>query len=154
MSRQRYWKLTSSEVEELSYNEDKLLNWDIKGTLEPEEDAQFIGIFQYRHGTPLDYDMIKGVTCYHNNLSKDLIQKVRNFLKEKVGGEELEKGSRIFFQKSKVFYAGKDIAALAKELEKEFKVETVITLEFQDLTQEEMKDGGLPDAKLLPIPGK
>ncbi|NIP62440.1 MAG: hypothetical protein GWN01_16830 [Nitrosopumilaceae archaeon] len=154
MSRQRYWKLTTEEVEKLSYNEEKLLNWDIKCTLEPEEDAQIIGVFQYKEGTPLDYEEIKGITCYHNNLSKELVSKLTSFLKEKVGGEELEKGSRIFFQNSKELYSGKDIAALAKELEEKFNAEATITLEFQNLTQEEMNEGGLPDAKLLPIPGK
>ncbi len=108
----------------------------------------------YRQGTPLDYDSIKGITCYHNNLPKKLILEITKFFGEKAGGKELEKGSRIFFQGSEEFYSGKEIAALAKQLEEKFDVTTTITLEFQDLTQEEMKEGGLPDAKLLPIPGK
>ena len=41
-----------------------------------------------------------------------------------------------------------------EKMEGQFKAKAIITLEFQDLTQEEMKDGGLPEAKLLPIPGK
>jgi hypothetical protein len=66
----------------------------------------------------------------------------------------LEKGERIFLKDSKELYSGKDIAALAREIESKFKTTAIITLEFQDLTQEEMKGGGLPEAKLLPIPGK
>ena len=46
------------------------------------------------------------------------------------------------------------IAALAKELESHLKANAIITLEFQDLTEEAAKEAGLPEAKLLPIPGK
>jgi len=43
---------------------------------------------------------------------------------------------------------------LAKELESKFNTKSVITIEFQDLTEEERKEVGLPESKLLPIPGK
>ena len=59
MSKFRYWKLTYDDVESLSYNPDKILNWEIKCVREPEEDAIFIGIFLYRNGTPLDYESKK-----------------------------------------------------------------------------------------------
>ena len=65
-----------------------------------------------------------------------------------------EKGERIFLKGSKEIYSGKEISALAREIETQFKTHAVITLEFQDLSQEEMKEGGLPESKLLPIPGK
>ena len=45
MARARYWKLTADEVSEFRYNEDKLLNWDIKCVREPEESAIFVGVF-------------------------------------------------------------------------------------------------------------
>ena len=61
MSRSRYWKLTSEEVENLTHDPDKILNWEIKCIREPEEDAKFIGVFLYRHGTPYDYDSKKGI---------------------------------------------------------------------------------------------
>ena len=67
MPRMRYWKLTIDEVEKLTYNEDKILNWEIKFTREPEEEARFIGVFLYRNGTPKDYESIKGMTYYYNN---------------------------------------------------------------------------------------
>ena len=66
MAKQRYWKITPDEMEKFGYNPDKLLNWDIKCTKHPEEEARFIGIFLYRNGTPYDYESIKGITYYHN----------------------------------------------------------------------------------------
>lgn len=65
----------------------------------------------------------------------------------------MEKSERIFLKDSKEIFSGKDIAALAKEMEIKFKTKAVITLEFKDLTPEETKEGGFPESKLLPIPG-
>ena len=154
MSKQRYWKLTPDEIENLSYNEGKLLNWEIKGIREPEVNAVFIGVFLYRNGTPLDYKSVKGITYYHNNLPLTELPKITKFLKNKFGGKENEKGGRIFLEDSKEIYSPKDIALLAKELESNFNTKSVISLEFENLTEEESKESGLPDSKLLPIPGK
>ena len=66
----------------------------------------------------------------------------------------MAKGERIFLKDSKEIYSGKEIADLAREMESKFQTKAIITLEFQDLTPEETKDAGLPEAKLLPIPGK
>ena len=49
-------------------------------------------------------------------------------------------------------YTSTDIAKLAKELEESMKVSTIITMEIHDTTQEQLKDWGFPEAKLLPIP--
>ena len=154
MSKQRYWKLTPDEIENLSYNEGKLLNWEIKGIREPEENAVFIGVFLYRHGTPLDYKSVKGITYYHNNLALTELPNITKFLKNKFGGKEKEKGNRIFLADSKEIYSAKDIASLAKEIESNFNTKSVISLEFENLTEEERNESGLPDSKLLPIPGK
>jgi hypothetical protein len=43
---------------------------------------------------------------------------------------------------------------LAKEIESNFNTKSVISLEFENLTEEERNESGLPDSKLLPIPGK
>ena len=67
MSRSRYWKLTADEMEKFSYNETKLLNWEIKGIRDPEEDAKFIGVFMYRHGAPFDYESVKGIAYYYKH---------------------------------------------------------------------------------------
>ena len=65
----------------------------------------------------------------------------------------MEKGERVFLKDSKEIYAPKEIASLAKEMELKFNTKPIITLEFRDLSQEEMKEAGLPESKLLPIPG-
>ena len=154
MAKQRYWKITPDEIEKFVFNEEKLLNWEIKCTKEPEEEARFIGIFLYRNGTPFDYESVKGITYFYNNIPRSELPAITKFLQDKFGGKEIEKGERIFLKGSKEIYSGKEISALAREIETKFKTKAVITLEFQDLSQEEMKEGGLPESKLLPIPGK
>ena len=79
---------------------------------------------------------------------------ITGFLQGKFNGKEMEKGERIFLKDSKEIYASKDIGGLAKEMETKFNTKAIISLEFEDLTQEQLKDSGLPEAKLLPIPGK
>ena len=154
MPRMRYWKLTSEEVEKLTYNENKLLNWEIKCMREPEEEAKFIGVFMYRNGTPKDYESVKGITFYHNNIDRNELPDITKLLKKKFGGKDVEKGERIFLEGSKEIYSGKDIAELGKELESKFSAKADISLEFQDISEQEQKDAGLPEEKLLPIPTK
>ncbi len=154
LSKSRYWKLTSDEVEKLTYEENKVLNWEIKCIREPEDKAIFFGVFLYRNGTPFDYESIKGIVYYYNNIERKELPLITKFLKNKFGGSELEKGERVFLKGSKEIYSGRDIASLAKEIDSKFNTKSVITIEFQDLTEQEQKESGLPEAKLLPIPGK
>ena len=154
MPRMRYWKLTVDEVEKLTYNVDKVLNWEIKFTREPESEAKFIGVFLYRHGTPKDYETVKGITYYYNNIDRKELPEITKFLKKRFGGKDFEKGERVFLEGSKEIYSGKEIAELAKELQSKLNAEPVITIEFQDISEQEQKEAGLPDEKLLPIPTK
>ena len=117
-------------------------------------EAIFIGIFMYRNGTPYDYESIKGITYYYNNIPRNELPSITSFLQERFGGKEMAKGERIFLKDSKEIYSSKDIAALAKSMEQKFKTKAIISLEFHDLSTEELKNAGLPEAKLLPIPGK
>ena len=154
MVRCRYWKLSIDEVEKLTYDTSKVLLWEIKGTREPEEDAKLIGVFLYRNGAPLDYNSVKGIVYYYNNIERNEIPEITKFLKKKFGGKEIEKGERVFLKDSKEIYSGKEIADLAKELESKFNTKAIITIEFQDLSEQEQKDAGLPEEKLIPIPSK
>jgi hypothetical protein len=154
MPRMRYWKLTIDEVEKLTYNESKVLNWEIKFTREPEEEAKFIGIFLYRNGTPKDYETIKGITYYYNNIERGELPDITKFLKKKFGGKDVEKGERVFLEGSSEIYSGREIADLAKELESRLNAKAVISIEFSNISEQEQKDAGLPDGKLLPIPTK
>ena len=154
LSKSRYWKLTSDEVEKLTYDQKKVLNWEIKCIREPEDKAIFFGVFLYRNGTTFDYESIKGIVYYYNNIERKELPLITKFLKNKYGGSELEKGERVFLKGSKEIYSGADIASLAKEIDSKFNTKSVITIEFKDLTEQEQKESGLPEAKLLPIPGK
>ena len=154
MARARYWKLTAEEVAGFSYDQDRLLNWEIKCTRQPEEDAVFIGVFMYRNGTPLDYTPMKGIVYYHNHVPGEDLPKITRHLQERYGGDETKKGDRVFLSGSREFFDPAEIAALARSMEDAFDTKAVIMLEFEGLTQDQMRDAGLPDAKLLPIPGK
>ncbi len=154
LARSRYWKITPDELSGFSYDQDKLINWEIRCVKEPEEDARFIGIFLYRHGTPFDYESIKGIAYYHNNIAREELPPITKFLHDKYNGKNTEKGERVFLRDSKEIYAAKDLYELAVALESKFKVRATISLEFEDLNTEELKGAGLPEAKLLPIPGK
>ena len=153
MARSRYWKLTTDEVKKLTYNPDKVLNWEIKGLRKPESDAKFIGIFLFKHGTPYNYEEIHGIVYYHNNINRKELPNITKFLKNKFGGEQIEKGERIFLKNSKEIYTGKEIGELAMEFDAKFNTESIINIELEDATQDELREWGFPDSKLLPIPG-
>lgn len=153
MARSRYWKLTTNEVKKLTYNPDKVLNWEIKGLRKPESDAKFIGIFLFKHGTPYNYEEIHGIVYYHNNINRKELPNITKFLKNKFGGEQIEKGERIFLKNSKEIYTGKEIGELAMEFDTKFNTESIINIELEDVTQDELREWGFPDSKLLPIPG-
>ena len=53
-----------------------------------------------------------------------------------------------------MIYTGKEIGELAEECDAKFNTESVISIELNDVTQDELKKWGFPDSKLLPIPGK
>ncbi len=150
--RSRYWKITSNEMVTYSYDESKLLNWEIKCIREPEDEAHFIGVFMYRHGTAYDYESINGICYFYNNIDLKELPAITGFLQEKYGGKDMEKGDRVILKGSKEIFSAKDIGTLAQEMEAKFNTKAVISLEFEHLTPEQLKDAGLPEAKLLPIP--
>ena len=153
MARSRYWKLTTDEVKKLTYNPDKVLNWEIKGIRKPESDSKYICIFLFKHGTPYNYEEIHGIVYYHNNINRKELPNITKFLKNKFGGEQIEKGERIFLKNSKEIYTGKEIGELAMEFDTKFNTESIINIELEDVTQDELREWGFPDSKLLPIPG-
>ena len=144
--------MTPGEVEKVTYDVDRLLNWEIKCTRAPDEDAIFIGVFMYRNGTPLDYTPIKGIVYYHNHIEKNEISKITRHLRDRYGGKEARKGDRVFLADSKEIYEPVELASLARSMEVTFNTKSVITLEFDGLSQDQLRDAGLPDSKLLPIP--
>jgi len=101
MPRDRYWKLTVDDISKMKYDSNKVLNWDMKCIREPEESAQFIGVFLYRNGTPIGYEIVKGIVYYHNYIPREELPKITKFLKSKFGGSQKEKGERVFLEGSK-----------------------------------------------------
>ena len=152
MNKFRYWKLTSEEVEKLNYDTSNILIWEIKCIREPEDEAKFIGVFMYKNGTPHDYETKKGIVYYYNNIDRKELPDITKFLKEKFGGNVIEKGERVFLENSDEIYTSKEISNLAKELKAEFNVKPIISIELSDTTIEQLKEWGFPEAKLLPIP--
>jgi len=152
MPRDRYWQLTADDISKMNYDSNKVLNWDMKCVREPEESAQFIGVFLYRNGTPIGYDIVKGIVYYHNSIPREELPKITKFLKSKFGGSQKEKGERIFLEGSKEIYSGKELGDLAKQMEENFNTKATITIEFNGLTDDEKSS--LPGAKLLPLPTK
>ena len=152
MAKFRYWKLDYTDVEKLTYNSDNILNWEIKCIREPEDEAKFIGVFLYKNGTPLDYESKKWIVYYYNNIDRSELPGITKFLKNKFNGNVLEKGERIFLEGSKEIYEPIEIANLAKELESKLNAKSIISMELHDTTQEQLKEWGFPEAKLLPIP--
>lgn len=152
MGRSRYWKIEPPEMDSFSYDEARLLNWEIKGVREPEDEARFVGVFMYRNGTPYDYESVKGVCYYHNNIPRKELPRITGFLQKRYGGKEVTKGDRVFLRGSREVFSGAEIGGLARALESEFGLRAVISLEFDGMTQEQLKEAGLPEAKLLPIP--
>ena len=150
--RMRYWKLTAEELGGYNYDESRLLNWEIKCVREPEDEAHFIGIFMYRNGTAYDYESVKGICYFHNNIDRKELPEITKFLQGKYHGKEMEKGDRFLLKGSDEIYSAKDIADLAKEMESKFNTKAIISLEFEKYTVEELKEAGMPEAKLLPIP--
>ncbi len=150
--RMRYWKISSEDTDTFDYDESKLLNWEIKCIREPEVEAQFIGVFMYRNGTAYDYESVKGICYFHNNIDRSELPEITKFLQSKFEGKEMEKGDRIILKDSKEIFSSKDIGKLAKEMEIKFNTKATISLEFEDISAEQLKEAGMPESKLLPIP--
>ena len=148
----RYWKITAEDTDTFDYDESKLLNWEIKCIREPEVDAHFIGVFMYRNGTAYDYESVKGICYFHNNIDRKELPEINKFLQSKFEGKEMEKGDRIILKDSKEIFSSKEIGKLAKEMEVKFNTKAIISLEFEDISAEQLKEAGMPESKLLPIP--
>lgn len=150
MKRIRYWKLTAEEMKRITYDTAKLLNWEIKAILDPD-DARFVGLFWYKLGNPVDYESIQGIAFYHNNITKDMVDDLTKFLQSKFKGNVKTKDERIFLSNSDEITESTDIASLAEQVDEKFHTTSIITLEFEGMDAEEQQTTGLPESKLLPI---
>ena len=106
----------------------------------------------YRNGTAYDYESVRGICYFHNNIDRSELPEITKFLQSKFEGKEMEKGDRIILKDSKEIFSSKDIGKLAKEMEVKFNTKAIISLEFEDISAEQLKEAGMPESKLLPIP--
>jgi len=88
----------------------------------------------------------------YNNIDRNELPEITKFLQGKYNGKEMEKGDRIILKGSDEIYSSKDIGALAKEMETKFNTKAIISLEFEDISADALKEAGMPEAKLLPVP--
>ncbi len=149
--RQRYWKLEPDEVAGFTYNESKMLNWEIKCT--KDDGVSFVGAFAYKHGIPVEYESIIGVGLYHNNIDDAQKNDIVRMLKKKYGGSIEDYSNRIIVHDAAIPYSGPEICELGRELESMIDGKSIISLEFEGLTQDEQDNSGLPATKLLPVTG-
>ncbi|EPA04922.1 hypothetical protein BG20_I1075 [Candidatus Nitrosarchaeum limnium BG20] len=101
LSRSRYWKITADEMEKFVYNEEKLMNWEIKCVREPEVDAIFIGVFMYRNGTPYDYESVKGITYIIIISQERSFQQSQVSFKKNLEEKKWKKGKEYFLKVQK-----------------------------------------------------
>ncbi|MBT7473225.1 MAG: hypothetical protein HN619_01015, partial [Nitrosopumilus sp.] len=94
----------------------------------------------------------KGICYFHNNIDRKELPEITKFLQSKFEGKEMEKGDRIILKDSKEIFSSKEIGKLAKEMEVKFNTKAIISLEFEDISAEQLKEAGMPESKLLPIP--
>ena len=98
------------------------------------------------------YESLKGICYFHNNIDRKELPEITKFLQGKFNGKEMEKGERIFLKGSDEIFSSKDIGQLAKDLEVKLNAKAIISLEFEDISADALKQAGMPESKLLPIP--
>jgi len=152
MSRLRYWKLTVEDLKKANYDPKKVLIWEIKCT--KDDKGTHFGVFCYRNGTPWDYASIHGIVFYHNQIDQNEVNRITKFLKDKFGGDPVEKGSRVFLKNSREIYQPTEIAELAIQLGDTFEASTELTVELENFSAPEQEQSNLPSSKILPVPGK
>ena len=152
MSRCRYWRLSIDELKKAIYDPKKVLVWEIKCA--KDDSGAHFGIFSYRNGTPWDYALMKGVVMYYNMIPLNEVKIIVDFLQSKFGGEQKEKGERIFLVDSREIFTPQEITDLATEVGNKFETGVEISVELENFTTEEQDKSNFPSSKLLPIPGK
>ncbi len=150
--RLRYWRLGITDVLSAKYPQEKANHWEIKCM---QGEYQHFGVFWYRYGTPYDKEPVHGICFYHNDIPKETIGDLTNFLSSQFGGKVLSKQSRVFLQGSKEFADAENLGKLANEISLHFKSPVELTIEFEKVTKDEQENNlfNLPTNKALPIVG-
>ena len=150
--RVRYWRLAVNDLLNSTYPQEKANHWEIKCL---QGEYEHFGVFWFRYGTPFDKELINGICFYYNDISQEKVKELLDFLQQKYGGKALFRQTRVFLQGSKEFNDKNEIANLANEISSKFNGPIEITLEFENVTQEEQEQNAFnfPSGKALPIAG-
>ncbi|MGI0012176.1 MAG: hypothetical protein ACREBU_01845 [Nitrososphaera sp.] len=150
--RVRYWRLGITEVLNANYPPERANHWDIKCM---QGEYEHFGVFWYKYGTPFDKEPVHGVSFYYNDIPQKTVEQLISFLQDRFGGKVTYRQSRVFLQGSKEFADGKSVGMLANELSLKFNAPVELTIEFEQVTKEEVDQEmfKLPSSKSLPIPG-
>ncbi len=146
MARVLYWHLTPQEVLARPYPVDKLLHWEIRCILSNES---YSSVYWFKAGVPYDKEPILGIAFYANGISKELEEKMIKFLQGKVGGTLMRRSYRTFFSDARIRIDNEYIARLALSMDEEFNARSEIWLEFDGLSDDEVKS--LYTAKAIPV---
>lgn len=146
MARMLYWHLTPQEVSSTPYPADKLVHWEIRCGFSEES---YFSVFWFKVGVPYDKEPVNGVAMYAVECSNEIVAALEEFLKATLGGEILRRSPRIFLSGAKVGLENRFIANLANQLVSKFNAGSEIWLEFDGLTEDEVKK--LFPSKSLPI---
>ncbi len=140
-----YWHLTPMEVLARPYPVEKLLYWEVRGYF--SQDSYF-SIYWFKAGIPYDKEPIVGLAFYTFNCNH-IENGMLRFLVERFRGEVMRRGNRVFIAYADVRSDNVSLADLATEVADRFKSVCEIWLEFDGLSDEEVKH--LYTAKAIPI---
>lgn len=146
MARVLYWHLTPQEVLAKPYPVGKLLHWEIRCIISKES---YSSIYWFKAGVPYDKEPILGLAFYAIGISKELEDEMIEFIHGKVGGRLMRRGERTFFADARIGIDNEYVAGFALSMEDKFDARCEIWLEFDLLSDDEVKS--LYTAKAVPI---
>ncbi len=131
-----YWHLTPQEVLARSYPIEKLLYWEVRGYFSQES---YFSIYWFKHGVPYDKEPIVGIVVYIIGFNEHAERSIVEFLHHRFGGEVMRRGYRTFIAFANVRIDNESVARLALDVAERFKVVCEIWLEFDNLSEDEVK---------------
>ncbi len=133
MARVLYSHLNADDVASKAYPEGHLIHWEIRSFF---TEQSYISIYWFKYGIPFDKEPINGIAFYGYEADENILNDVREYLYKKFEGKLLVRSHRIFFDNSKVIIDNISIATLAKDIDKQFKCMSEISLEFDNIEEE------------------
>jgi len=131
-----YWHLTPKEVLDRSYPIEKLIHWEVRGYFSQES---YFSIYWFKDGVPYDKEPIVGIAVYTIGCSESFENNLVEFLHNRFGGELMRRGYRTFIAFADVKIDNESVARLAFDIAERFKAVCEIWLEFDNLSNDEVK---------------